>query len=351
MTEENQNRSVGIPNTLLQVMPHITGLKHPEVKYGVMQLSLGPEFEPFGTFDIWNVFALLTLVDPNKPDAPIKTTYSNILSLLQFTQQVKDAGEGYLGYYAKDFQMVKASLDRLFQVSGISLTTNWKDKHKGTRTYRDKRERHFRILIDYTIHTREEVTPAALLTPKERAERARLQAAGEWKEPKPTSIEYRFHPDLAKDFQGGIGLTIMPVLKTLQLRKKFGRSRTATLLLFYVRRQLRPKDKNDEAAPTRISTSLEKLCRALNLDADRPGRTSHDLINSLKLLKEAAVILDFTLGGQPEDRLNRRLTITTNPDWPGRMTAPTPAPLPATKPAKKAKGLGNAGKPKKPAIP
>ena len=244
--------------------------------------------------------------------------------------------------------MVKASLARLLDVK-IDLVTNWKDKRKGNKTYRDKKERHWRILIDYTIRTREETTPEHLLTPKERAEHDRLRAASDWKEPRPTSIEYRFHPDLVRDFkrEGGIGMTYMPVLKTLQLRRKFGRSRTATLLLFHVRRQLGSRG-------AKISTSLEDLCRALNLDTNRPGRTAGDLIRSLNLLKEANVILDFTLTGQAEDKLRQRLTIFTNPDWPyGRSVAADAAPLPSPKPSKppKANDLGNRGRPKAQPIP
>ena len=321
-----------VDNQLIENAPRTFLAKRGPVDLQAVQLSLPGDFAPFGPFDYWATLALYSLVDPKKPTAPIKTTYSELLNTLEFAKIVSNALEGYTTFASDQFNLIEESFHRLFTVE-VNWRNQWRVKTgKKGRPKQQWVEYHGRILASFQYTYAPGVTPPSMLKPSKRRNVNKAKtAAGEsgppiyraTEGPRPIGIEYTFAPDMVRGLSGddpNIGATILPI-KLFQLRKTFSNNHTATLLLVWVCRQT--------ANPKTID--LSKLADRLNMNTKNPSRNRAALIEYFALLKKSGVVEDFTVSEE-----TNHVTFTKGDDWHfGRdIDEDEPPALPEATPAK-----------------
>lgn len=251
-----------------------------------------PGLAPFGPFDYWATLALYALLDPQQPSMTVRTSYTELLQVLDFSRQLSNALMGYETYPSDAYRLVEDSLQRLFSVE-VQWRHLWEVRSpgKGGKPRKQWVDFRGRILSSYAYLYPPGVTPPSLLPAAERknANRAKdkrgdpgppiyKRAAG----PRPVGVEIGLAPELVRGLTGEdphIGATIMP-LHIFKLRPSFGPYPTATRLLVWVCRQT-----------ARTTTRrLDGLVRELDLRGKDPGRNRETILLGFEMLRAAGVV-------------------------------------------------------------
>jgi hypothetical protein len=298
-----------IDNVWLQTMSHYYGQKRS------VQLHL-PGMEPFTHFDAWATLALYSTLDPKEPHKPVRIKPTDLLKLLKFTKIVADAEAGYESFPTQNYRMIEESLHRL---RTVELTLTWskteKKKGKSGRPRKLTFERHTSVLWAYTYiyeddegeFTGEQLPPGERVNVNEaltldnepgppiyRADRRRYK-----------EIEYRMSDELITGLRGadgGIGFTPAP-LRIFELRPKLHDYPTATKLLVWSLRQVRP-----EGEPIKID--VDKLVVFTGLKGRNRSRNRESIINYLGMLQEYGVLEQVNY-----DRRNNQISFFRSKQW------------------------------------
>ena len=332
---KNQATTFKVDNIFIQGVPALFGQKR------AVQLAL-PGLAPFGTFDLWATLALYSLLDPDKPEEEHQTTYTELLSTLQFTRNVSEA-LGFETFTTGEYRLVEETLHRLFTVE-VQTKGFYRVPVVNQKTGKPGRGRPKKRPVDYRgriLVTLRYIYPADVespdhLPPSKRRNVNRAKTLnGEtppaiWQRtegPRPVAVGFRFHPDLVEGLKGGnIGATTID-LRLFGLRKTLGRNLTATRLLVWTLRQ---------TAQT-LTRRLSGLADELNLEARQPSRSRAALVAAFDLLKTAGVVADFSTFERDDGET--WVTFTKAADWHFARVpkAKTPPALPA--PEGETKGL------------
>lgn len=301
-----------VDNVLIQNAPKTFGA----------QLYL-PGLAPFGPFDYWATLALYSLLDPENPKGEVYTTYTDLLSVLQFTREVSNAVEGretYPTYPSDAYYMVEESLQRLFTVE-VNWRAEWAvrltDKTGRPTRGRPKKqiiEYQGRILTAYGLVYPPGVTPPSMqpAAKRENINRAKT-STGEppppiWRNkegPRPQGIVYQLSPQLVRGLtkeDPHIGATILP-LRIFGLRNTFGRNPAATRLLVWVCRQ----------TSRNLTRRLDTLADEMNMTGRQKSRNRDALLKAFAMLRDVGVVEGFTVA---EDEVGLpTITFTKADDW------------------------------------
>lgn len=280
-----------IDNIWLQSMSRYYGQKRS------VQLNLPiPGMEPFSHFDAWATLALYSTLDQKEPHKPVRIKPTALLELLRFTKVVADAEAGYESFPTQNYRMIEESLHRLRTVE-VTLTWSKTEKKKG-KVGRPKKltfEKHTSVLWSYTYVYEDEEGEftGEQLPPDEQANVNEALTLDN--EPGPPiyrsdrrrykELEYRISDDLIaglRGAEGGIGYTPAP-LRIFELRPKLQHNPTATKLLVWSLRQVRP-----EGEPIKID--MDKLVKFAGLKGRNASRNRDAIVNSLGLLQEYGVL-------------------------------------------------------------
>lgn len=250
---------------------------------------------PFGPFDYWATLAIYSLLDPDHPEYTIKTSYTELLRILEFARQVCNAQMGYETYPTAAYRLVEDSLQRLFSIE-VQWRHFWKVKGPGKKSPRFRQWVEFRgrILSSYAFVYAPGITPPALLPQAQRinVNRALDQggdpgppiyklAAG----PRPVAVEIGISSELVRGLTGedpNIGATILP-LQIFKLRERLGPYPIATRLMMWVCRQT-----------ARTTTRrLDGLVEELDIRGKDHKRNRESILESFRMLLQAGVVAEY----------------------------------------------------------
>lgn len=332
------NSKTAVDNQLIQMGPYIFG---PNREGGLYQIWL-PGMEPLTTFHYWVTVGLYTLLDRDNPTKAVRTSPTELLEILSFSQTLTKATNGgrFYTFNGNQYRLIEDTLHDLatkeIAYRSYAKTPVEGKLTKGGRLIYKKQwsDYHYNILSNYVFRYPPGVTPP----PIEDLKRKKLGPTIVSDQPvaltydqkkkaghriRYEAIEYTLNPLLTRGLTGeGIGFTLI-YNKLFELRKDFQRNQAATNLLFWIPRQT----KTTITTPLRSRPGADGLLKTLNLDPDRPGRAIEEIQTALKTLKKAGMVEAFKVTGDD-------VTITKATDWPEIAPSDDLPPLP---PAKKRK--------------
>lgn len=304
-----------VDNQIIEWGPKIFSLQ----KRPPEQLYLPGFDKPLPPFAEWVVYGLYALINPENPTAPILTTPTEILEVLEFARDLSVALGDNTTYSSDQYELINESLDFLFSTE-IYQSGYWKTYVPSGQAARGKKKKEGRypyvfrghILSNYTFIYPENVTPAELLPEGEKVNVSKAKYNGReiWKRkdgPRPIGIELQLDPRLIRGLTGedpNIGTTTVP-FKIFELRKAFPKNQSLKRLLFYVLRQTNQTMSNQD---------LDKLVKRLELDSRRKTKTRKDIIQGFELLTTSGVVQSFKV--TTDDTSGRvKFTFTKSKDW------------------------------------
>lgn len=304
-----------VDNKIIEWGPKLFDLQ----KRPTEQLFL-PGFEkPLPPFAEWVVYGLYALLDPMNPTAPIRTTPTELLEVLELARDVSAALGDKETYSSDQYRLINESLDLLFTTE-IYQSGYWKNyipPGEGKKKTKKDGKRYpieFRghILSSYTYIYPPEVTPAEYLPEDEvenvsQSKHSNLKILKRKDGRRPIGIELQLDPRLVAGLTGqgqNIGATTIP-FKIFEIRKAFPKNQTLKRLLLYVLRQTNK---------TMTNQDLDKLAKRLELDTRRVSKTRSDLERAFEILKTNGVIFNFEVN--TEDTSGKvKYSFTKSPDW------------------------------------
>jgi len=304
-----------VDNKIIEWGPKIFSLQ----KRPTEQLFL-PGFEkPLPPFAEWVVYGLYALLDPMNPTAPIRTTPTELLEVLELARDVSAALGDKETYSSDQYRLINESLDLLFTTE-IYQKGYWKNyipPGEGKKKTKKDGKRYpieFRghILSSYTYIYPPEVTPAEYLPEDEvenvsQSKHSNLKILKRKDGRRPIGIELQLDPRLVAGLTGqgqNIGATTIP-FKIFELRKAFPKNQSLKRLLFYVLRQTNQTMSNQD---------LDKLVKRLDLDTRRKTKTRKDIIQGFELLTTSGVVQSFKVTS--DDTSGKvKFTFTKSKDW------------------------------------
>jgi len=304
-----------VDNRIIEWGPKIFDLQ----KRPAEQLFL-PGFEkPLPPFAEWVVYGLYALLDPNNPTAPIRTTPTELLEVLELARDVSAALGDKETYSSDQYRLINESLDLLFTTE-LYQTGYWKNyvpPGEGKKKTKKDGQRYpfdFRghILSSYVYIYPPEVTPTEFLPEEEvenisRSKYSNRKILRRKDGRRPIGIELQLDPRLVAGLTGqgqNIGATTIP-FKIFEIRKAFPKNQTLKRLLLHVLRQTNK---------TTTNYDLDGLAKRLELDTRRVSKTRSDLERSFEILRSYGVIAHFEVN--TEDTSGKvKYSFTKSPDW------------------------------------
>jgi len=313
-----------VDNAALQIAPDLFAASRR--KSSAIQPYLPGLDKPLPPFAEWLLYGIYSLIDPNNPAAVIQTTPTELLRIMEFSQEAAAEPGHYPTYSSDQYQLINESLDLLFTTEIQNITKGpWKRYHpkdENEKVKKDKKDKKnkksdeytfvFRghVLSNFTIIYPPEVTPAENL-PEDEVENISRSESGSIKKrkegPRPIGIELQLDPRLIRGLTGhpdNIGTTSIP-FDVFKIRKAYPKNRSLHRLLFYVLRT---------TEQTLINQDLDKLINRLGLDTRRVGRTRKDVLTGFQILKDTGVIFEFRVN--TEDTSGKvKFSFIKSKDW------------------------------------
>jgi len=308
-----KRKTFKVDNQIIEWGPKIFALQ----KRPAEQLYLPGFDKPLPPFVEWVVYGFYALLDPANPTAPIRTTPTELLEVLEFARNVSVALGDKETYSSDQYQLINESLDLLYTVE-IYQTGYWKNYTPPGEKRKKKDDKRYpydfrgRILSNYTLIYPPDVTPPNLLPDDEvenisRSKYSDFQILKRKEGPRPIGIELTLDPRLVNGLTGNdpnIGTTTLPH-KIFEIRKAFPKNQTLKRLLLYVLRQANQTMKNQD---------LDKLAKRLDLDTRRVTKTRSDLERGFEILRDYGVVAQFQVN--TEDTSGKvKYSFTKSPDW------------------------------------
>lgn len=275
--------------------------------------------KPLPPFTEWVVYGLYALLDPNNPTAPIHTTPTELLEVLELARDVSAALGDKETYSSDQYHLINESLDLLFttEIYQKDFWKNYIPSGEGKKKTKKDGQRYpfdFRghILSSYVYVYPPEDTPPEYL-PEDEVENVSQSKYGNRKILKrkdgrrPIGIELQLDPRLVNGLTGqgrNIGATTIP-FKIFEIRKAFPKNQTLKRLLLHVLRQTNQTTRNQD---------LDGLAKRLELDTRRQGKTRSDLERAFEILRSYGVVAVFEV--KTEDTSGKvKYSFTKSPDW------------------------------------
>ncbi len=294
----NDKKTFKYDNVLIEKGPEIFSLQNRPTE----QLFLPGLNKPLPPSAEWVVISLYALLDPDNPTAPIRTTPTEILEILDFARSESAALGGKTTYTSDQYKLIYENLDLLYNVE-INFKGEWdnyippgeKKRRKDKGNGKPKKPNPFvfrgRILSSYTLVYPPDVTPPEILPEDEVINISRSKTGHKIlkrKDARPIGIELQLDPRLVAGLTGegpNIGATILPLQLIQRLHTDYPKNPTLRNLAKHVLRQ---------TSQTMTNQDLKKLVKRLGLEPRRKGKNRDDLYQYFTILQSYGAIKSFS---------------------------------------------------------
>lgn len=314
-------KSFPADNAAIQIAPELYA--HSRRKAMALQPFLPGLDKPLPPFAEWLLMGLYSLIDQDHPSDPIRTTPTELLRIMEFSQEVAGDTGRHTTYSSDKFELIKETLDQLFTAEIREIKKGkWQRYHKKGDKESSKKSNKlskkddtytfvFRghVLSSYEFIYPPNVTPAKYLPEDEVENISRFEKGLIIKRkigPRPIGIQLTIDERLIRGFTGhpdNIGTTLLPY-DIFKIRKDYPTNRTLHRLLFYVARTVDPNPDNQD---------LDKLINQLKLDKRRKTQTQNNIFQAFEILQSYGVITSFSFVEDTSG--NVKYSFVKSEDW------------------------------------
>ena len=310
-----------VDNATLQIAPDLFAASRR--KSSAIQPYLPGLDKPLPPFAEWLLYGIYSLIDPNNPAAVIQTTPTELLRIMEFSQEAAAEPGHYPTYSSDQYELINEGLDLLFTTEIQEITKGpWKryrpkgQKRRSKKDNKDSKPDTFifffrgHVLSSYEFVYPDNVTPAKN-SPEEEVENISRSGSGSIMKrkigPRPVWIRLTLDERLIRGLTGhpdNIGTTLIP-FDVYKIRKAYPKNRPLHRLLFYILRTTEQSLSNQD---------LDKLVKTLALDTRRSSKTRSDIEKAFDILKKTGVVESYKI--EDESTSARvKLSFTKSKDW------------------------------------